>query len=68
LSGANVIITGAGGAPGTNYAVLTSTNVALPVSSWTSIVTNQFGVGGEFTFTNGITPGTPQRFYRIRTP
>jgi len=33
---------------------LTSTNVALPLSNWTSIATNQFGAGGVFSFTNGI--------------
>jgi hypothetical protein len=38
------------------------------LSNWTSIATNQFGASGEFSFTNGITPGTPQSFFRIRTP
>jgi hypothetical protein len=68
LSGTSLIITGTGGPPNTTYAVLTSTNVALPVSNWTSVATNQFGAGGEFSFTNSIAPGTPPRFYRIRTP
>jgi T5SS/PEP-CTERM-associated repeat protein len=68
LSGTNVIIAGTDGTPNAPYAVLTSTNVALPVINWTSIATNQFGPGGEFSFTNGIAPGIPQLFYRIRTP
>src|SRR6185369_10372538 len=66
LSGTNVNVTGADGTPGSNYTVLTATNVALPLSNWVSIVTNQFGAGGEFSFTNGIPPGEPQRYFRLR--
>jgi hypothetical protein len=68
VSGTNLIFTGTGGSPGANYAVLTATNVVLPVSNWLSLITNQFGVGGDFSFTNGIAPGEPQRYFRIRTP
>jgi T5SS/PEP-CTERM-associated repeat protein len=68
LSGTNVIITGTNGGPNTTYTVLTSTNVALPLSNWVSIATYQFGPGGDFSFTNVIDPETPQRFFRIRTP
>ena len=68
VSGTNVIFTGTGGPPNAPYAVLTVTNVALPLSNWVSIVTNQFGSGGEFSFTNPIAPGELQRYFRIRTP
>jgi fibronectin-binding autotransporter adhesin len=67
VSGSNVIISGSNGPPNAPYAVLTATNVAAPLSNWVSIVTNQFSPGGEFSFTNAITPGIPQRFYRLRT-
>ncbi len=67
-SGTNLIFTGTGGTPNAPYAVLTSTNVALPLSNWVSIATNQFDSGGSFSFTNGIAPGEPKRFYRIRVP
>jgi hypothetical protein len=43
-------------------------NVALPSSNWVSLLTNQFGAGGGFSFTNGIAPGELQRYFRIRTP
>jgi hypothetical protein len=67
-SGTNVIVSGTGGIPNAPYAVLTSTNVALPLINWTSIATNQFGPLGEFSFTNGIVAGTPQRYFRLRSP
>jgi len=68
VSGTNVIITGTNGPPTASYAVLTATNVALPLSNWVSIATNQFGAGGNFSFTNGIAPGERQRYLRLRTP
>jgi fibronectin-binding autotransporter adhesin len=68
VSGTNVIISGTGGPANALYAVLTATNVTLPLSSWVSIVTNQFAAGGGFSFTNGIPPGERQRYFRIRTP
>jgi hypothetical protein len=42
--------------------VLTATNVALPLSNWVSLVTNQFGAGRQFVFTNGIAPGERERY------
>ena len=68
LSGTNVVVVGTNGTPGANYVVLTATNVALPASSWLSLLTNQFGAGGGFVFTNAIAPGEPQRYFRIRSP
>ena len=68
LNGTNVIFSGTNGTPGANYTVLTATNVALPTSNWVSMVTNQFGAGGQFNFTNPIAPGEPERYFRLRTP
>jgi T5SS/PEP-CTERM-associated repeat protein len=68
MSGTNVVLSGTNGTPGTPYAVLTSTNVALPLSNWLSIATNQFGTSGAFSFTNPVAPGDRQRFFRLRAP
>jgi T5SS/PEP-CTERM-associated repeat protein len=68
LSGTNVIISGTGGTPNAPYAVLTATNVITPLSNWVSIATNLFDSSGNFSFTNGIAPEIPQRFFRIRSP
>jgi len=68
LSGTNVIITGTGGAANSSYAILTATNVHLPVTDWVSIATNQYDSSGVFSFTNAIEPQTSQRFFRLRVP
>jgi T5SS/PEP-CTERM-associated repeat protein len=68
VAGPNVIITGTNGLAGTSYTVLTTTNAALPASSWVSLVTNQFGAAGGFGFTNPFTPLEPQRYFRLQTP
>jgi hypothetical protein len=63
-----VLLSGTNGAPCADYAVLTATNVVLPLSNWVSLVTNQFNGSGGFSFTNSIVPGIPQRFFQLRTP
>jgi hypothetical protein len=60
-----VVLSGTGGTEGNSYAVLSSTNVTLPVVSWTPLVTNVYGPGGSFSYTNTISPGTPQLFLRL---
>jgi hypothetical protein len=39
-----------------------------PLSIWVSLVTNQFDLSGNFSFTNGIAPGEPQRYFSLRVP
>jgi hypothetical protein len=66
LVGTNLVMNGNGGTAGSNYYVLASTNLAWPLSQWTPIATNQFLTGGNFNFTNGVIPGTPQNFYLLQ--
>jgi hypothetical protein len=68
VSGGNLIFSGTNGTAGGTYYVLTSTDVATPLSSWTSIATNTFGPGGAFSVTNAIAPGTPKQFYLLKLP
>ena len=68
LSGTNFIASGTNGVPGWPYFILVSTNVALPLNQWTSMATNQFDAGGNFTFTNSVSPGPPQKFYLLKLP
>ena len=65
LSGNNLVFSGTGGVTNGNYLVLTSTNVALPLSQWTPLATNLFDGSGNFTFTNATT-NFPQLFYRLQ--
>lgn len=68
LSGTNIVISGTNGPAGANYSVLTATNVALPLSNWVSIATNQFDSSGNFSITRPIVPGDLQRYFRVRIP
>jgi fibronectin-binding autotransporter adhesin len=65
-SGGSVIINGSNGPTTGNYIVLTTTNVAAAVGTWTPILTNPFNGDGTFSVTNAIVPGTPRLFYLIQ--
>jgi fibronectin-binding autotransporter adhesin len=66
LSGTNLVFSGTNGYTGGGYYVVASTNLLLPLSSWTAVSTNQFGSGGAFSVTNAMVPGTPYRFYALK--
>ncbi len=68
ISGGHVMITSTNGLAETSYYLLASTNLALPMASWTVVSTNQFGAGGAFESTNALNPRWPQTFYRLRLP
>lgn len=68
VSGGNVIISGSNGVPFNTYYVLTSTNVAAPVATWTPIATNTFNSDGSFSFTNSPTSSITRRFYLLELP
>jgi hypothetical protein len=59
-----LVLSGTGGVAGNKYAVQSTTNLAPPVV-WSSLVTNVFGGGGSFSYTNTISPSTPSLFLRI---
>jgi autotransporter-associated beta strand protein len=68
LSGTNVILNAIGGAAGTTYSVVTSTNVAAALSTWTVASSGVFSASGTFTSTNAILPGVPRKFFAVRVP
>ena len=68
LNGSQLVLTGSGGPPNGSYAVLTSTNVMLPINQWTPISTNYFDSLGNFQITNNVAPGITSRFFRLRVP
>jgi autotransporter-associated beta strand protein len=68
VSGGNLIFSGTGGTALGSYSVLTTTNIATPLSSWTILTSGAFdGVGG-FSITNPINPASSQQFYLLKTP
>jgi autotransporter-associated beta strand protein len=69
-SGTNLVFSGTNstGTAGGTYYVLSSINVASPLSTWTPILTNTFITGGAFSVTNPILPGVPGMFYILELP
>jgi autotransporter-associated beta strand protein len=61
----SVVLTGTGGTPGATYYLLTSTNLATPLTNWTRLLTNQFDNNGNFNFTNPRGTNT-QTFYLLQ--
>jgi hypothetical protein len=68
VEGTNVVISGNNGVASGHYQVLTSTNLALPLSNWVVLATNTFDAGGNFIFTNAINPARLQLYYLLRLP
>jgi hypothetical protein len=68
ISGTGVIFSGFGGQANALYWVLTSTNLALPATNWTRLLTNRFDGFGDFVFTSAFSYGGPPRFYRLQRP
>ena len=68
LSGGNLILTGSGGSAGQGYVLLTSTNVAAPLSQWTTNVSGNFDGSGNFSNAIPVSQSTPDRFFLLRSP
>jgi hypothetical protein len=66
LSGNNLVLSGTNGPANWPYYVLTTTNLALPLSQWTILSTNTFDADGSFSFTNPIT--IAQQYFLLRVP
>jgi rhamnogalacturonan endolyase len=62
------VFSGAGGVANANFYLLGSTDLTVPVSNWTRILTSQFDSNGNFNFTNPVDPTSPQGFYRLQLP
>ena len=66
-TGGGVILSVSGGISNGTYYVLDTTNVAMPLTNWTRLATNQFMTSSNFTFTNAI-GNNPKLFYRLQLP
>ena len=56
------------GPSGATLHLLASTNLSLPIASWTSLTTGAFDTNGQFSFTDTTAATANARFYRISTP
>jgi autotransporter-associated beta strand protein len=68
VSGDNLVVTGTNenGGASFHYLILSSTNLALPVSKWTILSTNGFNANGTFAFTNSISASQPSTFFTVK--
>ncbi|MDW7979247.1 MAG: BNR-4 repeat-containing protein [Verrucomicrobiales bacterium] len=66
IEGTQFIARGTGGPAGYQFAVICSTNLALPLSAWHTVGTSAFDATGLFCFTNPLAPTTPHMFFTIR--
>jgi autotransporter-associated beta strand protein len=65
LFGTNLVMSGSGGPASHPYYLLSSTNVAAPLATWTTNATSAFDGSGNFTITNAINATEPERFFRL---
>ena len=68
VSGGNLILTGSGGTANNSYVVLTSTNAAAPLASWTTNVSGNFDGSGNFSNAIPVSSSIPAKFFLLRTP
>jgi fibronectin-binding autotransporter adhesin len=67
ISNGSVVLSGTNGVAMGNYYVLSSTNVALPLTNWTPVLTNQFDNSGNFSVTlTNATSGGPRQFFLLQ--
>lgn len=67
-TGTNMILQVGNGSPGGAAYLLGTTNVTLPLATWSRLATNSFDVSGNLTFTNAMSATVASRFYRIAVP
>jgi Concanavalin A-like lectin/glucanases superfamily/Immunoglobulin domain len=68
IVGGNLVISGTNGAALGTYRVLSSTNAAQSLSTWTVVTNASFDGGGSFNVMIPFNPQDPRRFYSIASP
>jgi hypothetical protein len=66
ITGNGFAFVGTGGVANANFYLLGTTNLAVPLTNWTVLLTNQFDNNGNFIFTNALNANSPQSFYLIQ--
>ncbi|HWF18677.1 MAG TPA: hypothetical protein VG754_05390 [Verrucomicrobiae bacterium] len=67
FSGSNIVFAGTNGYPLDGFKVLTSTNVAAPLTNWTTFSTGSYNASGNFAVTNAVTNSVPAQFFIIKS-
>jgi len=66
LSSGFITLNATNGLAGGPVIVLTTTNIALPVSAWTPVTTNAFDGSGNYGETITVNPSLQQQFYMLK--
>ena len=66
LRSGTITVNATNGLAGGPVNILTSTNVALPMASWTPVTTNFFDGSGNYTDTVTVNPASPRQFFILR--
>jgi autotransporter-associated beta strand protein len=66
-SGTNLTLSGVNGFANVTYSVVSSTNVTLPLASWTPVGTGIFAQNGSFSFSATVS-ATQQQYFRLQAP
>ena len=66
IVGGQLVLQGAGGVGGAGYAVLGTTNLALPLAQWSRVATNTFQTDGSFSVTNAMVNTAGPVFYSVQ--
>jgi fibronectin-binding autotransporter adhesin len=67
VSAGTLVFSGTNGTANGTFYVLTTANLAAPLTNWVTLTTNSFNANGNFSVTNAINPGAPQQFYCIKS-
>jgi autotransporter-associated beta strand protein len=65
ISGTNIVLSSTGGLSNGKLMVVTSTNVAAPLSAWTTVTNDVFSGTGQYNLTVPMNPGSAEQFYLI---
>jgi fibronectin-binding autotransporter adhesin len=67
INGTNFLFSGTNGAFSGPYALLSTTNVSLPLTKWTTVLTGSYDGSGNFSGTTGISTNPPQKFFILES-
>jgi hypothetical protein len=66
LSAGTIMLNAINGAPNGPVTVLTTENLALPVSSWTTVTTTTFDGSGNLNLAVTVDPALPQSYFLLK--
>ena len=66
LAGTNLVFSGGGGAAAYPFSVLVSPDLTVPLTNWNLLGGGTCDTNGNFIFSNGVDPQSPQLFYEIK--